>query len=125
MVAVLDQKAAFSMAGSAASEAARTDYLVLWLGLLSVLYNGILAFINHNIMPLSLTHVAASEGLIMASAILYILHKGIYETDLPAFLFLLFTLIVTIYVSVLNRMTSPATMSSATATPVAIRSPTG
>ncbi|MGO4119457.1 hypothetical protein ACEQ6C_40725, partial [Rhizobium ruizarguesonis] len=66
--------------------------------------NGILAFINHNILPLSITHVAASEGLIMASSIIYILHKGIYETDLPAFLFLLFTLIVTIYVSVLNRM---------------------
>ena len=99
-MAVSDHKtAAFAVAGNrldAAGEASRTDYPVLWLGLLSVLYNGILAFINHNIMPLSMTHVAASEGLIMASAIIYILHKGIYETDLPAFLFLLFTLVVTV-----------------------------
>ena len=107
-MAVIDHRAAtFTVAGNrpgAAGEASRTDYPLLWLALLSVLYNGILAFINHNIMPLSMTHVAASEGLIMASAIIYILHKGIYETDLPAFLFLLFTLVVTIYVSVLNRM---------------------
>ncbi|AHF86482.1 membrane protein [Rhizobium leguminosarum bv. trifolii WSM1689] len=111
MAVVGHRTATFTLAGTvagnrldAAREASRTDYTVLWLGLLSVLYNGILAFINHNIVPLSMTHVAASEGLIMASAIIYILHKGIYETDLPAFLFLLFTLIVTIYVSVLNRM---------------------
>ncbi|MGO7423157.1 hypothetical protein ACCT09_25675, partial [Rhizobium ruizarguesonis] len=111
-MAVVDHRTAtFTVAGivagnrlDAARETSRTDHTVLWLGLLSVLYNGILAFINHNIVPLSITHVAASEGLIMASAIIYILHKGIYETDLPAFLFLLFTLIVTIYVSVLNRM---------------------
>ncbi len=40
------------------------------------LYNGMLAFINHNIMPLSMTHVAACEGLIMATSILYILRQG-------------------------------------------------
>ncbi|QSY94580.1 hypothetical protein J2J97_01140 [Rhizobium bangladeshense] len=107
-MAAVDQKAAtFTMANKRLHGAGRTprvDHPVLWLGLLSVLYNGILAFINHNITPLSMTHVAASEGLILASAIIYILHKGIYETDLPAFLFLLFTLVVTIYVSVLNRV---------------------
>ncbi len=85
-MAVVDHRTAtFTVAGNrldAAREASRTDHTVFWLGLLSVLYNGILAFINHNIVPLSMTHVAASEGLIMASAIIYILHKGIYETDL-------------------------------------------
>lgn len=104
MAAVGETSARFETVAGAASPASRLDYPVLILGLLSVLYNGILAFINHNVMPLSMTHVAASEGLIMASAIIYILHKGIYEEDLPAFLFMLFTLIVTIYVSVLNRM---------------------
>ncbi|WP_244480279.1 hypothetical protein [Rhizobium sp. Root1220] len=82
----------------------RIDYPVLVLGLLSVLYNGLLAYINHNIFPLSMTHVAASEGLIMAGAVLYLLKRGIYEDDLPGLLFMLFTLVVTIYVSVLNRM---------------------
>jgi hypothetical protein len=101
MAAIADTSARFERAAVAVE---RLDYPVLILGLLSVLYNGILAFINHNVMPLSITHVAASEGLIMASAILYILHKGIYEEDLPAFLFMFFTLIVTIYVSVINRM---------------------
>ena len=104
MAAIGETSARFETAANAAGATSRLDYPILTLGLLSVLYNGILAFINHNVVPLSLTHVAASEGLIMASAIIYILHKGIYEEDLPAFFFMLFTLIVTIYVSVLNRM---------------------
>ncbi len=104
MAAVGETGTRFETVADATSPASRLDYPVLILGLLSVLYNGILAFINHNVMPLSMTHVAASEGLIMASAIVYILHKGIYEEDLPAFLFMLFTLIVTIYVSAINRM---------------------
>ncbi|MGO4565766.1 hypothetical protein AB4Z52_12015 [Rhizobium sp. 2YAF20] len=82
----------------------RIDYPVLAITLFSVLYNGILAYINHNIMPLSVSHVVLCEAVIMIASVAYILKKGIYEDDLPIFLYLLFTLIMTLYVTVLNRI---------------------
>jgi len=82
----------------------RIDYPVLAITLFSVLYNGILAYINHNIMPLSVSHVVLCEAVIMVASVAYILKKGIYEDDLPIFLYLLFTLIMTLYVTVLNRI---------------------
>jgi hypothetical protein len=87
-----------------ASTAQPLDLTILLLAVFSALYNGVLAYINHNVMPLSMTHVAACEGLIMATSVAYILRKGIYEADLPAFLFLVFTLIITLYETVLNPL---------------------
>lgn len=87
------------------SDKQRIDYPILAITLFSVLYNCILAYINHNIMPLSVSHVVLCEGLMMISSVAFIFKKGIYEEDLPIVLFLLFTLIVTIYVTVLNRVT--------------------
>ncbi len=83
----------------------RVDYPILAITLFSVLYNCILAYINHNIMPLSVSHVVLCEGLMMISSVAFIFKKGIYEEDLPIVLFLLFTLIITIYITVFNRLT--------------------
>ncbi|PZM12344.1 hypothetical protein [Rhizobium tubonense] len=83
----------------------RIDYPILAITLFSVLYNCILAYINHNIMHLSVSHVVLCEAIIMVSSVAYILKKGIYEEDLPIFLYLLFTLVMTLYVTVLNRIT--------------------
>jgi hypothetical protein len=82
----------------------RIDYSILTLGLLSVLYNGLLAYIKHNIMPLSMTHVAGMEGIIMVWSVGYLLKKGIFEDDLPTLMFMLFTLFVSIYISVINKI---------------------
>jgi len=87
------------------SDKQRVDYPILAITLFSVLYNCILAYINHNIMPLSVSHVVLCEGLMMISSVAFIFKKGIYEEDLPIVLFLSFTLIVTIYITVLNRVT--------------------
>lgn len=87
------------------SDKQRIDYPILAITLFSVLYNCILAYINHNIMPLSVSHVVLCEGLMMISSVAFIFKKGIYEEDLPIVLFLAFTLIVTIYITVLNRVT--------------------
>lgn len=83
----------------------RLDYPILAITLFSVLYNCILAYINHNVMTLSVTHVVLCEGLMMISSVVYIFKKGIYEEDLPLVLFLVFTLIVTIYITAFNRLT--------------------
>ncbi|AYG64866.1 MULTISPECIES: hypothetical protein [unclassified Rhizobium] len=83
----------------------RVDYPILAITLFSVLYNCILAYINHNIMPLSVSHVVLCEGLMMISSVAFILKKGIYEEDLPIVLFLVFTLVITIYIIVFNRLT--------------------
>lgn len=83
----------------------RVDYPILAITLFSVLYNCVLAYINHNIMPLSVSHVVLCEGLMMISSVALIFKKGIYEEDLPIVLFLLFTLIITIYITVFNRLT--------------------
>ncbi|MGZ9723326.1 hypothetical protein [Rhizobium miluonense] len=83
----------------------RVDYPILAITLFSVLYNCILAYINHNIMQLSVSHVVLCEGLMMISSVAFIFKKGIYEEDLPLVLFLVFTLIVTIYITVFNRLT--------------------
>jgi len=83
----------------------RIDYPILAITLFSVLYNCILAYINHNIMPLSISHVVLCEGLMMISSVAFILKKGIYEEDLPIVLFLGFALVITIYIIVFNRLT--------------------
>ncbi|ENN84734.1 putative polysaccharide biosynthesis protein [Rhizobium freirei PRF 81] len=83
----------------------RVDYPILAITLFSVLYNCILAYINHNIMQLSVSHVVLCEGLMMISSVALIFKKGIYEEDLPLVLFLVFALVVTIYITVFNRLT--------------------
>ncbi|WP_283195753.1 hypothetical protein [Rhizobium sp. AN80A] len=79
------------------------DYSILAVSVLGVTYNAILAFINHNIMPLTSTAVVASEILILAYSFGYILKKGLYEEDIVPLGYLLATVALTVYVMVINK----------------------
>lgn len=80
------------------------DRYMIAVVLSSVLYNCILAAINANVMPLGFAHVALTEILILATALLYLLRKGLYEEDAAVLAFAAFTLMMAVYVSVLNRI---------------------
>ncbi|MFK0332575.1 hypothetical protein ACIQUB_15710 [Rhizobium sp. NPDC090275] len=79
------------------------DYSILAVSVLGVTYNAILAFINHNIMPLTPTAVVMSEILILAYSFGYILKKGIFEEDIIPLGYLLATIVLTVYVMVINK----------------------
>ncbi|MDM9646925.1 hypothetical protein [Rhizobium sp. S163] len=79
------------------------DYSILAVSVLGVTYNAILAFINHNIMPLTPTAVVLSEILILAYSFGYILKKGIFEEDIIPLGYLLATIVLTVYVMVINK----------------------
>jgi putative polymerase len=79
------------------------EWGILAAGVLSVTYNAILAFINHNIMPLSPAYVVLSEMLILAYSFAFILKKGIFEEDIAPFGYLVATIFLTVYVMVINR----------------------
>lgn len=68
----------------------------------SVLYNGVLALINAHVTPLSFSHVALTEILILFAGLLFILRKGLYEEDAGILLFAVFTLAMAVYMSVIN-----------------------
>ena len=76
---------------------------ILAVGVLGVTYNAILAFINHNIMPLSPPYVVMSEMLLLAYSFAFILKKGIFEEDIAPLGYLLATIFLTVYVIVVNR----------------------
>ncbi|MFP3543204.1 hypothetical protein SB748_06950 [Rhizobium sp. SIMBA_035] len=76
---------------------------ILAAGVLSVTYNAILAFINHNIMPLSPAYVVMSEMLILGYSFAFILRKGIFEEDLVPLGYLLATIILTVYVMAISK----------------------
>lgn len=52
------------------------NYVILAISLLAVLYNCILAFINHNITPLTPNAVVMSEVLLQVASFAYILKRG-------------------------------------------------
>ncbi|MDM9626889.1 hypothetical protein QTL95_13360 [Rhizobium sp. S152] len=79
------------------------DYAILAVGVLGVTYNAILAFINHNIIPLAPAHVVLSEILLLAFSFAYILKKGLYEEDLAPLGYLLATVFLTVFVMAINR----------------------
>jgi putative polymerase len=79
------------------------DYGILAVSVLGVTYNAILAFINHNIMPLTPTAVVMSEILILAYSFGYILKKGLFEEDIIPLAYLLATIVLTVYVMVINK----------------------
>ena len=55
------------------------NFVILTISLLAVCYNCILAFINHNVTPLTPSSVVLSEVLLQVAAFTYLLTKGIYE----------------------------------------------
>jgi putative polymerase len=79
------------------------DYGILAVGVLSVTYNCILAFINHNITPLASSHVALCEILLLIYSFGYLLKRGLYEEDLAPLAYLLATIFLTVYVMAVNR----------------------
>jgi hypothetical protein len=91
------------MAGKGATVKEPIDYSILAVSVLGVTYNAILAFINHNIMPLTPTSVVLSEILILAYSFGYILKKGIFEEDMVPLGYLLATIVLTVYVMVINK----------------------
>ena len=76
---------------------------ILAVGVLSVTYNSILAFINHNIMPLTPTPVVLCEMLTLACSFGFILKKGIFEEDAVPLGYLILTIVLTVYVMVINH----------------------
>lgn len=76
---------------------------ILAVGVLSMTYNAILAFINHNIMPLTPTPVVLCELLLLAYSFGFILKKGIFEEDAMPMGYLLLTIALTVYVMAINR----------------------
>ncbi|MBO9122202.1 MULTISPECIES: hypothetical protein [unclassified Rhizobium] len=91
------------MAGKGTTVKEPIDYSILAVSVLGVTYNAILAFINHNIMPLTPTAVVLSEILILAYSFGYILKKGIFEEDIIPLAYLLATIVLTVYVMVINK----------------------
>jgi putative polymerase len=91
------------MAGKGTTVKEPIDYSILAVSVLGVTYNAILAFINHNIMPLTPTAVVMSEILILAYSFGYILKKGIFEEDIIPLGYLLATIVLTVYVMVINK----------------------
>jgi putative polymerase len=91
------------MAGKGTTVKEPIDYSILAVSVLGVTYNAILAFINHNIMPLTPTAVVMSEILILAYSFGYILKKGIFEEDIVPLGYLLATIVLTVYVMVINK----------------------
>lgn len=81
------------------------NYIVLLVGVLSVTYNAILAYINHNIIPLTPTPVVVSELLLLTISFGYILKKGIFEEDLIPLGYLGLTIVLTVYVIVISHST--------------------
>lgn len=77
---------------------------IAFVALSSVLYNAVLAMINASVVNLSFSHVAMAEISILLCIIVFILRKGIYAPDAGPLLYIVFTLLVTIYVSAMNRL---------------------
>ena len=82
----------------------KIDYPILAIALFSLLYNAILAFINHNVMAMSTSHVVLCEGAVLVASAIYLLRRGLYEEDAGLFLYLGFALVMALYVMALNRM---------------------
>lgn len=75
---------------------------IVFVALAAAFYNAVLAVINAHVTDLGYNAVAASELAVLALALVLILGKGLYEQDLVPLGYLVLTLILAIYVSVIN-----------------------
>jgi putative polymerase len=91
------------MAERGAGEHEPIDFGILAVGVLGVTYNAILAFINHNLMPLTPAYVALSEILLLTFSFVFLLRKGLYEEDMAPLAYLVATILLTVYVVAINR----------------------
>lgn len=81
----------------------RNDYVIA-VAASSVVYNSMLAIINAHVMPLSFSHVAAAEILILLAGLFFILGKGMSRDDIGISCFMAFTLVIAFYMSAINRI---------------------
>ncbi len=79
------------------------NFVILTISLLAVCYNCILAFINHNITPLTPNAVVLCEVLLQIASFSYLLTRGIYEEDIAPLFYLLLTIVLTIFVMAINK----------------------
>lgn len=91
------------MAGRGAQENEPIDFGILAVSVLGVTYNAILAFINHNLMPLTPAYVVLSEILLLTFSFAFLLRKGLFEEDMAPLGYLVATILLTIYVMAINR----------------------
>ncbi|TYC49274.1 hypothetical protein FMN50_24765 [Rhodobacterales bacterium] len=76
--------------------------MLVAVALAATFYNAFLAIVNAHVMPLGFNAVAITEISILAVALAMILGKGIYERDLLPLAYLVATLILAVYVSIVN-----------------------
>jgi hypothetical protein len=81
----------------------RNVYLIT-VAVASVIYNCALAIVNAHVTPLSFSHVALTEILILLFGLIFILRQGLGANDLAAVIFLVFTITMAAYISAINRM---------------------
>jgi hypothetical protein len=76
---------------------------IVFVALAATFYNAVLAAINAHVVGLGFNAVAASEMAVLAFALMIIIGKGFYEQDLVPLGYLIATLVLAIYVSVINK----------------------
>ena len=81
----------------------RADPFMIAVVVASVVYNAILAMINAANIPLGFTHVAITESIILLTAMLYIIRKGLFAEDMVPLFYLGFTMVISVYLSIINN----------------------
>ncbi|MEM5581333.1 hypothetical protein WNZ15_02650 [Roseibium sp. AS2] len=81
----------------------KRDTAIALVVLAATVYNAILAVVNAHVTPLGFTGAAATEMLILLSALVIIVNRGLFEKDLAPLFLLVVTLVFSVYVSVINR----------------------
>ena len=72
------------------------------MALTATFYNAVLAILNAHALNVTFSIVVATEMLILIAALVLVLKKGLYEEDLAPLFYLLTTLFLTVYVSIIN-----------------------
>ncbi|MEO9880752.1 MAG: hypothetical protein ABJF26_15520 [Lentilitoribacter sp.] len=80
---------------------------VALLVLLATFYNAALAVINAHVLDLNFTSVAITELATLLVLLLLIIRRGIYEEDLAPLIYLIITIFLAVYVSVINKQIYP------------------
>lgn len=81
----------------------KTNYPILLVALAATFYNAVLAIVNAQVKGLGFAEVAVTEVAILVAALVIILIRGLYEKDLGALFFLVLTLLITVYLSFINK----------------------
>jgi len=91
----------------------KADRRIALLAFTAVAYNVILAFVNANVMRLSLPVVAGTEMLILLSGLTLVLRAGIRRSDRNVLYFVSAFVIITLFISLLNERVFVDTLRNA------------